>query len=183
MAHPALTLAPATLDHAADLAEVADPSAFTYSLVAIPPTYDEAGFRFHIQELRRLYVPYVMLSDGKAVGVTCYLDIREAHRGVEIGCTWIGTPYRGTRVNPAAKLLMLERAFEELDCERVQLKCDGRNRHSMNAIAKLGATHEGNLRRHMILPDGYVRDTIMFSILREEWPGVRAGLLERLSAL
>jgi RimJ/RimL family protein N-acetyltransferase len=96
--------------------------------------------------------------------------------------TWIGKPHRGTKVNPEIKLLMIGHAFEVMGCERVQLKTDGRNIHSQRAIEKLGAKKEGILRRHGQMPDCFMRDTVMYSILPEEWPEVKAGLLARLAA-
>lgn len=125
---------------------------------------------------------YVMVlkETGKPVGSSSYLDIRREHRGLEIGRTWIAEEYRGTRVNPEAKLLMLQHAFEDLSCIRVQLKTDGRNLHSQRAIEKLGAKKEGTLRHHMIMPDGYERNSVMYSILPHEWPQIRSRLVERL---
>lgn len=176
-----LRLEPASGGHAEGLADNADLSLFQYSLSAIPPALDAAGLAYHLSALRESGVlPYVMVLDDEAVGVSCFMDIRPVHRGLEIGSTWIGKRFQGTRVNPAAKFLLLHHAFETLGYERVQLKCDARNVHSQRAIAKLGAKREGVLRRHMILPDGYVRDTVMFSIVAEEWPQVRDGLLKRL---
>jgi RimJ/RimL family protein N-acetyltransferase len=176
-----LRLEPAFEGHAEGLARHADPSLFQYSISAIPPTIDAAGLAYHLDALRDAgLLPYVMVQNDEPVGVSCFMDIRPLHRGLEIGSTWIGKRFQGTRVNPAAKFLMLRHAFEGLGYERVQLKCDARNVHSQRAIARLGAQREGVLRHHMILPDGYVRDTVMFSILAEEWPMVRDGLLERL---
>jgi len=120
-------------------------------------------------------------ANGRVVGSTSFLDIRPAHRGLEIGFTWYDPACRGTRINPACKALMLERAFDERGCVRVQLKCDNRNELSKRAISKLGAVFEGVLRKHMIMPDGFIRDTAMFSITPEEWPTVRAGLRARLA--
>ena len=127
--------------------------------------------------------PYAVidLATGQPLGSSAYLDIRPAHRGLEIGFTWYAPAARGTKINPASKLLLLEHAFERLGCERVQLKCDGRNVRSQAAIAKLGAAREGTLRKHIVMPDGYIRDTVMFSIVRDEWTTVKAGLLARIS--
>lgn len=118
---------------------------------------------------------------GKAVGSTSYLDLRPAHRSLEIGNTWLGPETRGTRVNPEMKRLLLEYAFETLGCVRVQLKTDGRNLQSQAALRKLGATYEGTLRQHLICRDGFIRDTVMFSILAHEWPAVRDRLDSRLT--
>lgn len=177
-----IRLEPGFEGHAAELAVNADRSLFKYSLSAIPPDLGEHGLAYHLSALRESgLLPYVIIANDEAVGVSCFMDIRPIHRGLEIGSTWIGKRYQGTRVNPAAKFLMLRHVFEGLGYERVQLKCDARNDQSQRAILKLGAKREGVLRRHMILPDGYVRDTVMFSIIAEEWPAVRDGLLKRLS--
>jgi len=108
------------------------------------------------------------------------MDIRPEHHGLEIGATWIGKAYQGTSVNPENKYMLLRQAFERLGAIRVQLKTDGRNLQSQAAIAKLGAKHEGVLRKHVLLPDGYERDTVMYSITDDEWPAVKAALEERL---
>ncbi len=119
-------------------------------------------------------------TDGAIVGSSSYMDIQPAHKHVEIGSTWYAAEARGTAVNPESKLLLLTHAFESLGCVRVTLKCDGRNERSQRAIAKLGATREGVLRKHRIQPDGFVRDTVYFSILPDEWPLVRERLRARL---
>ncbi|MBX3404621.1 MAG: GNAT family N-acetyltransferase [Phycisphaeraceae bacterium] len=119
---------------------------------------------------------------GGVIGCTSYLDIDPPNRCVEIGATWYAPAHRGTHVNPECKLLLLGHAFENLGCVRVTLKCDARNAHSIGAISKLGAVREGTLRKHRIQSDGYVRDTVYFSIIAEEWPRVQEGLLARLAA-
>jgi N-acetyltransferase len=125
---------------------------------------------------------FVVRAGGAVVGCSSYLDIRPRHLGVEVGATWYAASARGTFVNPACKLLLLGHAFDVMGCERVQLKCDARNERSARGIAGIGATFEGSLRRHMVMPDGHLRDTAMFSIIRPEWPAVRARLLARLGA-
>lgn len=143
---------------------------------------DAAGFAADLERLAGApdVVLFTVLVGGRAAGVTSYLDIRPRHRGLEIGHTWIARAHHGTRVNPEMKLLLLEHAFERLGCVRVQLKTDARNAQSRRAIEKLGAVREGVLRRHMILPDGFVRATVLYSITDAEWAGVRAGLEARL---
>jgi N-acetyltransferase len=118
---------------------------------------------------------------GRAVGSTRFGDIALEHGRVEIGWTWIAPSNQRTAVNTEAKLLQLAYAFDDLGATRVALKTDGRNLRSQAAIERLGAVREGVLRRHMRLPDGYVRDTVYYSILSDEWPGVKAGLEERLA--
>ena len=127
--------------------------------------------------------PYVVrfLADDKLVGMTRLFDISTQHRGAEIGSTWDHPDYWAGQTNPECKFLLLQHAFETCNLIRVQLKTDFRNKRSQAAIAKMGAKHEGVLRNHMILPDGRFRDSVYFSVLPDEWPGVKAGLEARLS--
>lgn len=117
---------------------------------------------------------------GACLGHTAFLEISAAHARVEIGWTWYAASARGGAVNPACKRLLLARAF---DCgaQRVELKTHHLNQRSQRAIARLGAVREGVLRSHYATWTGARRDTVMFSILRDEWPGVRDGLDARLS--
>jgi RimJ/RimL family protein N-acetyltransferase len=127
---------------------------------------------------RMLYTVYV---GSRVVGMTGLMSIRPADAGVEIGHTWYASDVQGGAVNPAAKLLLLDHAFA-CGAERVELKTDARNARSRAAIAKLGAQFEGVLRKQMRIGDGTLRDSAFFSIIREEWPAVRAGLEARLAA-
>jgi RimJ/RimL family protein N-acetyltransferase len=117
----------------------------------------------------------------QAVGSTRFGDIAPEHGRVEIGWTWIAPSRQRTAVNTEAKLLQLTYAFETLGAGRVALKTDARNSRSQRAIERLGAVREGVLRRHIRLPDGYMRDTVYYSILGDEWPAVKARLEERLA--
>jgi RimJ/RimL family protein N-acetyltransferase len=119
-------------------------------------------------------------ATGRAVGSTRFGDIAPEHGRVEIGWTWIAPSHQRTAVNTEAKLLQLSYAFDELGATRVALKTDGRNLRSQAAIERLGAVREGTLRRHLRMPDGFIRDTVYFSILSEEWPPVKARLEQRL---
>lgn len=120
-------------------------------------------------------------ADGELVGSSRYLNVRPADRVVEIGWTWLNPSAWRSGVNVEAKLLMFEHAFERLDCVRVELKTDARNQRSRAAMEALPAQFEGILRKHMIVPDVGVRDSAYFSVVDEEWPGVRANLEGRLS--
>lgn len=122
----------------------------------------------------------VMRESDRVIGSTRYMDVQAAHYGVEIGWTWYSPDTWGTAINPEAKFLLLSHAFDDWGAKRVQLKTDGNNTRSQAAIAKLGAKREGTLRNHRIRPDGTIRDTVMFSILDEEWPEVKAGLMRRI---
>ncbi len=117
----------------------------------------------------------------RAVGMTTFLHLDEANRRLEIGSTWLGAAAQGSGVNAAAKLLLLERAFEVLGCIAVELRAHWHNHQSRAAIARLGAKQDGVLRSHTIMPDGIVRDTVVFSILDSEWAAVRAGLEHRIA--
>jgi RimJ/RimL family protein N-acetyltransferase len=112
----------------------------------------------------------------RAVGITRYLAIEPANRGLEIGGTWYGATFQRTGVNTECKYLLLTHAFETLGCLRVQLKTDLRNERSQRAIERIGGVKEGVLRKSLIMPDGYVRSTVVYSILDEEWPRVKSRL-------
>jgi N-acetyltransferase len=120
-------------------------------------------------------------SSGKPVGSTRFANIERAHRRVEIGWTWIASPWQRTAVNTEAKYLMLRHAFEALGCIRVELKTDSLNERSRKAILRLGAKEEGTLRNHMIVANGRYRHTVYFSITDSEWPAVKAGLEDKLA--
>lgn len=118
---------------------------------------------------------------GDVVGWTSFLDVSVPDSRLEVGSTSYARPVWGSLVNPECKLLLLGHAFDDLGFGRVQLKTDIKNWRSQDAIARLGAAREGVLRRYQRRVDGTVRHTVMYSITSEEWPTVRAGLLERLS--
>jgi RimJ/RimL family protein N-acetyltransferase len=117
-------------------------------------------------------------ATGRAIGSTRYFDIRPEHRGLEIGWTWLGVAHQRTAANTEQKRLLLEHAFEKLGALRAQMKTDARNLKSQRAIERIGAAREGVLRAHMILPDGYVRDSVLYSITASDWPAVRRRLAE-----
>ncbi len=126
-------------------------------------------------------LPFAIIHrvSGKAIGSTRVLDIQREHRGLEIGWTWVGTAYQRTPVNTECKSLLLTHAFEELGAVRVQLKTDLRNERSQRASERIGAVREGVLRKHMLRWDGFIRDTVYYSIIASEWPDVKRRL-ERL---
>ena len=177
-------LEPAELRHATGLAKHAQPGPDIFDYHFPPPTLDEDGFSKLITHMNQrpnwLFFAIVLKQSNEAIGTTAYLDIQSHNRHLEIGFTWIPKAYHGTNVNPEMKYLMLHHAFEDQDALRVQLKTDGRNTQSQRAIEKLGAKKEGILRKHVVMPDGFVRDTVMYSIIRDEWAQVKAGLEARL---
>ena len=117
---------------------------------------------------------------GMLVGTSSLLDADPANERIHLGSTLYGVPWWGTKVNPECKLLLLGHCFEGLGYGRVKIQTDRLNSRSQAAISKLGAQREGVLRRHTRREDGSFRDTVVFSVLRDEWPQVRAGLAARL---
>jgi N-acetyltransferase len=124
----------------------------------------------------------IRLVDGPLVGTSSLLGIDLANESIHLGATLYGRRWWGTAVNPESKLLLLTHCFDDCGFGRVKIQTDARNVHSQAAIAKLGAHREGVLRRHMRREDGTFRDTVVYSILADEWPDVRAGLRARLAA-
>jgi RimJ/RimL family protein N-acetyltransferase len=123
-------------------------------------------------------LPFTIVDQetGAFVGSTRLFDVALAHRRGEIGHTWLTPSVWRTRINTECKSLLLSHAFETLGMIRVQLKTDSRNTRSQAAIERLGALKEGVLRNHVILPDGYIRHSVMYSITDSEWPEVKRRL-------
>ena len=117
---------------------------------------------------------------GRFVGSTRFLDISPPNRSLEIGWTWLTPSVWRTHVNTEAKYLLLRHCFETLGIIRVQLKTDSRNIQSQRAIERIGGVREGILRKHRVLRDGYIRDSVYYSILDNEWPTVKKRLEGRL---
>ena len=126
-------------------------------------------------------VPFtVRRPDGQAIGMTTYLNIEPEVPRLEIGSTWTAASAQRTGVNAESKLLLLGHAFETLGCLAVEFRTHWHNRQSRAAIERLGAKRDGVLRSHRRLPDGSLRDTVVYSITAAEWPAVRTGLRARL---
>ncbi|NUP98169.1 MAG: GNAT family N-acetyltransferase [Planctomycetaceae bacterium] len=115
-------------------------------------------------------------QDGRAIGSTRFAAYEPAHARVEIGWTFLHPSVHGSGANVEAKLLQFRHAFETLALERVELKTDLLNLRSQRAMERLGLVREGVLRRHMVVADGRVRDTVYYSAIRSEWPELRARL-------
>ncbi len=127
-------------------------------------------------------LPFVIedRATGCLVGSTRYISPDKANLRLEIGATWLMASAQGTHVNPEAKMLLLQYAFEILGCNRVEFKTDSLNEKSRRALLKLGAKEEGVFRNHVVTRTGRLRHSVYFSIIREEWPVVRVGLEKRL---
>jgi len=128
----------------------------------------------------RMAFAIVRTEDNRVVGTSSYLNIRLAHKGVEIGSTFIHPDVRAGPINPESKLLMLQHAFAA-GAVRVEFMIDVRNARSQAAVLKLGAFKEGVLRNHKITWTGHVRDTAVFSIIDSDWPTVEDRLQYRLT--
>ncbi len=122
-------------------------------------------------------------ASGRVIGGTSFLNIDAQNRRLEIGATWLAPTWQGSACNAEAKYLQLRHAFETLGCIRVEFKTDSRNQRSRAALGRLGATEEGTLRNHMIMPDGHLRHSVYFSIVDSEWPQVKANLETRIERL
>ena len=118
----------------------------------------------------------VETPDGQVVGATRLMRLAPAHRRLEIGGTFYAKAVQRTGVNTEAKRMLLAHAFEVMDCQCVQIRTDLLNLRSQRAIERLGARRDGVLRGHQVMADGRLRDTVVYSILDREWPGVRQNL-------
>ncbi|MFL6300945.1 MAG: GNAT family N-acetyltransferase [Terriglobales bacterium] len=184
-------LEPLSLEHLDALCAVGlDPELWNFTTVNIRNRED---MRAYVEEALKLQVAGTVIAfatrDKKSahiVGSTRLADIQTQHRTMEIGWTWIARSHQRTAVNTEAKYLMLRHAFETMDARRVMLKTDETNVKSRAAIARIGAKQEGILRNHMLVWGGRNRNSVIFSIIAEEWPEVKrnleAKLAERASA-
>lgn len=159
------------------------PEIFTVTTSALGPLYDPYidNALKRSDGVRELAFAVLLKADNRYVGMTRYLNIEEAHRKLEIGSTWYEPSVWASPVNPECKLLLMRHAFETLRFHRVEYKTDVRNARSRAAILKLGATQEGILRKHMVMADGHVRDSVYFSVIDTDWPAAKAGLEKRLA--
>ena len=179
-----MRLEPLSEAHLDGLAEVAfAPSIWKYMMQTMRTVDDLRGW---IATARRLEgegtcLPWATMLAGRVVGATRLMDVDWHHRTAEIGKTWLAPEVQGTGVNTEAKLLQLGFAFEELGMRRVCFKTHHENLRSQAAIRALGAVGEGTFRNHYIMPDGSQRHSVWFAITREEWPGVRSRLEQRVA--
>jgi len=153
------------------------------------PVHSREGMQDYIQTALQWQadgtaIPFATIerSTNRVVGSTRFMNIDTSNRHVEIGSTWVGRHWQRTAVNTEAKYLMLQHAFEKLHCIRVELKTDELNQRSRNAILRIGAKQEGIFRNHIVCADGRLRNSVWFSIIDSEWPGIKASLEEKLRA-
>lgn len=156
-----------------------DPENWDLQLVSAMGSRFDAFWEAMLQTDGRIPFLVMSLADGKVAGTSSFFSVDVANRTLEVGGTWFRPEYRGTVVNPEVKLMMLDRAFRG-GAERVQFTVDARNVRSQAAMSKLGAVKEGVLRRHRITWTGHRRDSVVFSIVADEWPAIQARLIARL---
>ena len=174
-------LIPLNLSHAEDLKEaVADGQLNNLWYTNIP---DEGGVEAEIERRLKLeklgsMAPFsvVELKRDKAVGMTTFMNMDPINRRVEIGSTWYRDDVQRTSINTESKLLLMGYAFEKLNCIAVEFRTHFMNRQSRRAIERLGAKLDGILRSHMIIANGTIRDTVVYSVIRSEWEAVKANL-------
>jgi RimJ/RimL family protein N-acetyltransferase len=173
-------LKPLSHDHADGLTEaVRDGELWKLWYTAIP-TPDGMGKeidrRLGLQKAGAMVPWTVFDADGRIAGMTTYMNVDAANRRVEIGSTWYAKRVQRSALNTQCKLLLLQHAFEKLDCIAVEFRTHFFNHQSRRAIERLGAKQDGILRNHQIAPNGTLRDTVVFSIIAGEWLTVKAHL-------
>ncbi|MEO6420744.1 MAG: GNAT family protein [Polyangiaceae bacterium] len=182
----AVSLIPFELGHLSALGEVAkDEEVWRHLSTSLATDDLLRAFGEHAVRERESgnALPFTIVESatGRFVGCTRYFDLKPEHRNLEIGYTWLARSVWRTRVNTECKFLLLEHAFEERGCIRVQLCTDVKNERSRKAIGRLGAQQEGILRQHRIVRGGVLRDSVFFSILDREWPEVKTRLAAMLT--
>lgn len=180
-----VTLAPLSLAYLDDLKDAAaDGELYNlwYTMIPDPDGMEaEINRRLALQTAGAMLPFAVLTPDGKAVGMTTYMNIDAANKRVEIGSTWYRKSVQRSPLNTEAKLMLLDYAFEDNACIAVEFRTHFVNHQSRRAIERLGAKLDGILRNHMVMENGTVRDTAVYSILNSEWPTIKAHLGHKLS--
>jgi len=180
-----VTLEPLRQDHHDGLVDAArDGELWRLWYTSVPRAQDmrqEIDRRLGLQAVGSMLPFTARRNDtGRVIGMTTYMHADPVNRRLEIGSTWNAVSAQRTGTNTESKLLLLAHAFEDLGCIAVEFRTHWMNQQSRSAIARLGAKQDGVLRNHERLPDGSLRDTVVFSIIEPEWPSVRNELERRL---
>lgn len=175
-------LEPIALNHEQGLIEATqDGALWQLWFTSVPNPAQVTEFISSALDLQRtdsaLAFSIIEISTGRILGSTRFCNIDVKSRRLEIGYTWYRQSVQRTGVNTECKLLLLQHAFEHLQCIAVEFRTNWHNHKSRAAIARLGAKQDGILRQHLLMPDGQYRDTVVFSILNSEWPAVKSQLL------
>lgn len=181
-----VTLSPLSHDHHEGLTAAArDGRLWELGYTVVP---DPDGMKPEIArrlglQAKGAMLPFTVLRNdtGTVIGMTTFMDPDPDSRRLEIGSTWLARSAQRTGMNTESKLLLLSHAFEQLRCIAVEFRTHWLNLQSREAIGRLGAKQDGVLRNHRRMPDGTLRDTVVFSIIASEWPAVRSALLYRLA--
>jgi len=179
-------LEPLTRDHLGDLEQaIRDGELWKLVVTTVPHPDELSGFYEAVQSSYQkgegLTFATIDQESGRVVGSTRFMSASLEHKRVEIGSTFLAKSAQRTAINTEAKLLMMSYAFEVLKVNRLELKTDYLNTVSRTAILRLGAREEGVLRNHMVMRDGRVRDTVMFSILENDWSAIKSDLKAKLN--
>ncbi|KGF70163.1 amino acid acetyltransferase [Hoeflea sp. BAL378] len=176
---------PLSMEHRDDLAEAAadgELHRLWYTMVPRPENVgSEIERRLGLRKAGSM-LPFAVIdkASGRAVGMTSYMNIDAPNRRVEIGSTWYRQSVQKTPLNTECKLLLLQHAFETLGCICVEFRTHFMNMQSRRAIERLGAKLDGILRSNMIMANGSIRDTAVYSVIASEWPAVKANLTWQL---
>lgn len=174
------TLAPLSQDHHDGLVDAVRDGELWKLWYTVIPAPD--GMKAEIDRRLGLFAKGAMLpftvfdTSGRVAGMTTYMNVDAASRRVEIGSTWYRAGVQRTALNTECKRMLLAHAFERLGCIAVEFRTHVLNRQSRQGIERLGAKFDGQLRSHQIMPNGTIRDTVVYSIIASEWPTVRAHL-------
>jgi len=163
-----------------------DAELWQYTLTRADDAVSLAAYIRQAVEAREqgLRYPFAIIDreTGELAGSTSYYNVAEADQRLSIGYTWVGTKFQRSGLNRACKHLLLSYAFDGLNYERVELETDARNHKSRTAMGRMGATEEGTLRSHRLTQGGLRRDTIIFSVIRPEWPALRESVFQAFDA-
>lgn len=161
-----------------------DPDLWRFANVNLDNTDFDSWINHRLVEIGKGDLTWAVFdkASDSYCGSTSYLAHVPAHKRVEIGWTWYAKRVWAGAVNPSCKRMLMAYGFDTLGYNRLELKADARNQRSCKAMERFGAKFEGIHRSHMVRPDGRLRDTAWFSVIREEWPAVRDGLDTRLAA-
>jgi len=179
------SLVPLTQNHHDDLVESlrdGDLWKLWYTFIPEPEKMQlDIETRLQLQQKGSM-IPFAVINaiTGKSVGITTFMNIDADNRRLEIGATWYRASVQRTAINTECKLMLLNYAFEELDCIAVEFRTSFFNHQSRRGIERLGAKLDGILRNHRIMPNGTLRDMCVYSIIQGEWPSVKAHLMWQL---
>lgn len=175
-----MLLRPTVLADTAALARAYDVETtryFLYGSESGPPTEQTVQ---HALDSGRQVLTQIDLATDEVIGTTSIYHMNEVHRRVSVGYTWLSARVRGSAINSEAKLLLFDHCFTTLGAVRVELNVDELNERSRRAVLAIGATEEGALRKHARRRDGSWRTTMVYSVIDDDWPAVRARLVERI---